>query len=209
MIRRPPRSTLFPYTTLFRSRRQERLPGGDPGDGDRVDRIGLALPGAGLPLPGGHQRRHLHHRRAGGDQGHGAAQPKLAEPSIPTRTTACSATRSARTVNRAGSLATCRTVTTRPAESITATASVSLWLSIPTNTRASAATSTAAGQSASTSRDHAGVPTPLSSVSCPDWNRRREAPTQRSLSPRAGQQKVEPSRRRRGPRRCRGEAHPT
>src|SRR3712207_8586807 len=25
MIRRPPRSTLFPYTTLFRSRRQRRL----------------------------------------------------------------------------------------------------------------------------------------------------------------------------------------
>src|SRR3712207_8741766 len=26
MIRRPPRSTLFPYTTLFRSRRGEQLP---------------------------------------------------------------------------------------------------------------------------------------------------------------------------------------
>src|SRR3712207_8834378 len=33
MIRRPPRSTLFPYTTLFRSDHLERLarqPGGDP-----------------------------------------------------------------------------------------------------------------------------------------------------------------------------------
>src|SRR2546425_4395944 len=31
MIRRPPRSTLFPYTTLFRSLRvPERLTGGDP-----------------------------------------------------------------------------------------------------------------------------------------------------------------------------------
>src|ERR1043165_10181524 len=30
MIRRPPRSTLFPYTTLFRSRRdRHRWPGGD------------------------------------------------------------------------------------------------------------------------------------------------------------------------------------
>src|SRR5258708_13477518 len=29
MIRRPPRSTLFPYTTLFRSEREDRLP--DPG----------------------------------------------------------------------------------------------------------------------------------------------------------------------------------
>src|SRR5689334_24098383 len=28
MIRRPPRSTLFPYTTLFRSHRRERGPGG-------------------------------------------------------------------------------------------------------------------------------------------------------------------------------------
>src|SRR2546430_12931712 len=36
MIRRPPRSTLFPYTTLFRSQRQaERFPG-SPGGGGRV-----------------------------------------------------------------------------------------------------------------------------------------------------------------------------
>src|SRR5687768_18007016 len=28
MIRRPPRSTLFPYTTLFRSRYDPRVPGG-------------------------------------------------------------------------------------------------------------------------------------------------------------------------------------
>src|SRR3712207_8634555 len=28
MIRRPPRSTLFPYTTLFRSRRRDRRGGG-------------------------------------------------------------------------------------------------------------------------------------------------------------------------------------
>src|SRR2546430_12572315 len=38
MIRRPPRSTLFPYTTLFRS--QIRHVGGDPpGGGNVVDRI--------------------------------------------------------------------------------------------------------------------------------------------------------------------------
>src|SRR3712207_7708882 len=36
MIRRPPRSTLFPYTTLFRSRRQRRLGGGGEGR-DRLD----------------------------------------------------------------------------------------------------------------------------------------------------------------------------
>src|SRR2546427_9648395 len=32
MIRRPPRSTLFPYTTLFRSRRRARPPCEDPQD---------------------------------------------------------------------------------------------------------------------------------------------------------------------------------
>src|SRR3712207_7088771 len=57
MIRRPPRSTLFPYTTLFRSRggqrvaavaqlerlaERERQPGhgdGDPGDQPRAQRL--------------------------------------------------------------------------------------------------------------------------------------------------------------------------
>src|SRR5258705_2636963 len=38
MIRRPPRSTLFPYTTLFRSglfaREPQRLPRRDPGSAD-------------------------------------------------------------------------------------------------------------------------------------------------------------------------------
>src|SRR5215211_8893741 len=39
MIRRPPRSTLFPYTTLFRSPRRPRRradPRGRPGGGPRV-----------------------------------------------------------------------------------------------------------------------------------------------------------------------------
>src|SRR2546430_5722531 len=43
MIRRPPRSTLFPYTTLFRSGLGERIRGGQV-DLDRV-RAGLARPG--------------------------------------------------------------------------------------------------------------------------------------------------------------------
>src|SRR3712207_7340624 len=52
MIRRPPRSTLFPYTTLFRSRRvgaaapRRAAPGRDDGPGrplDRRDREGLRL----------------------------------------------------------------------------------------------------------------------------------------------------------------------
>src|SRR3712207_6852221 len=54
MIRRPPRSTLFPYTTLFRSQK------------DLVRRVQLgpadvALRGREVELPGGE----LHHRVAG------------------------------------------------------------------------------------------------------------------------------------------------
>src|SRR5260370_23570678 len=44
MIRRPPRSTLFPYTTLFRSQPRRRRPG-------------LAGRGPGLLLRGDRQRR--------------------------------------------------------------------------------------------------------------------------------------------------------
>src|SRR3712207_7919789 len=33
MIRRPPRSTLFPYTTLFRSKTGKVVPRGQPGEG--------------------------------------------------------------------------------------------------------------------------------------------------------------------------------
>src|SRR2546421_2127245 len=57
MIRRPPRSTLFPYTTLFRSR-----DGGEPDDGRRPRARGEA-PARGLrarrrvPVPGGPQPR--------------------------------------------------------------------------------------------------------------------------------------------------------
>src|SRR6266478_3225371 len=38
MIRRPPRSTLFPYTTLFRSRARLQRHGADPGAAQRTDR---------------------------------------------------------------------------------------------------------------------------------------------------------------------------
>src|SRR3712207_7174971 len=44
MIRRPPRSTLFPYTTLFRSQRcQRRVDVADP-QHDARERAGLARP---------------------------------------------------------------------------------------------------------------------------------------------------------------------
>src|SRR5256885_11300448 len=62
MIRRPPRSTLFPYTTLFRSRRQvdARLP----------ERADLVLRG---PLPARDDRSRMAHalarrRRRPGDE---------------------------------------------------------------------------------------------------------------------------------------------
>src|SRR5438309_4264223 len=47
MIRRPPRSTLFPYTTLFRS----------------IRATGFEVPGNGRERTG--QRHRIHHRRCG------------------------------------------------------------------------------------------------------------------------------------------------
>src|SRR5260370_23494280 len=44
MIRRPPRSTLFPYTTLFRSGRRSRGTRLRRKQGDARDRLQLALP---------------------------------------------------------------------------------------------------------------------------------------------------------------------
>src|SRR3712207_7413023 len=56
MIRRPPRSTLFPYTTLFRSRAARRpVRGQDPRQRARVHRQAVsALPARG---PGGARAR--------------------------------------------------------------------------------------------------------------------------------------------------------
>src|SRR2546430_13497970 len=57
MIRRPPRSTLFPYTTLFRSRQRARRPARRPA-GHRAEEaaahLEIDLHRAGL---GGHQVR--------------------------------------------------------------------------------------------------------------------------------------------------------
>src|SRR3989454_8098293 len=49
MIRRPPRSTLFPYTTLFRSHYGEQDPGETPGQSD--DRPGHAAPAGDAQRP--------------------------------------------------------------------------------------------------------------------------------------------------------------
>src|SRR3712207_7118906 len=60
MIRRPPRSTLFPYTTLFRSPVQGRgllLVGEGGGQGLGERRVGL--PGAGRLLPADRRLRRV------------------------------------------------------------------------------------------------------------------------------------------------------
>src|SRR5262245_63823586 len=46
MIRRPPRSTLFPYTTLFRSRRRARARAAPPRDARCARRSGTCRAGA-------------------------------------------------------------------------------------------------------------------------------------------------------------------
>src|SRR5258708_28667447 len=62
MIRRPPRSTLFPYTTLFRSRKLfgtdgiRGVAGVYPLDKKTVHAVGRAL-GRHLPLPPGESKR--------------------------------------------------------------------------------------------------------------------------------------------------------
>src|SRR5256885_10077979 len=58
MIRRPPRSTLFPYTTLFRSEVRGGLGGEDRGLGPPV---GLEVRVA-IEVIGGHGQQHRHLR---------------------------------------------------------------------------------------------------------------------------------------------------
>src|SRR2546426_3102650 len=61
MIRRPPRSTLFPYTTLFRSRRT----GGRAGRPDRLDaRGGRQRAGVEPGVEAGRRRRGPHQGQA-------------------------------------------------------------------------------------------------------------------------------------------------
>src|SRR2546426_10313769 len=84
MIRRPPRSTLFPYTTLFRSleRRAVDDPVGDrPAEQpvvrvDLPEAIGEAVLDLGgqLALPGGRR-----------DLGHGNGRPRLCSTAAPVR----------------------------------------------------------------------------------------------------------------------------
>src|SRR2546430_12664294 len=58
MIRRPPRSTLFPYTTLFRSRSVEKDGAGEEGARARHG----ASPGGAIRVAGDHQAKAGAHR---------------------------------------------------------------------------------------------------------------------------------------------------
>src|SRR4051794_41789091 len=57
MIRRPPRSTLFPYTTLFRSGRDHRDAAGHGLEGDQAERLvpGRTDDDVGGAEQGGHE----------------------------------------------------------------------------------------------------------------------------------------------------------
>src|SRR5690348_18265447 len=66
MLRRPPRSTLFPYTTLFRSPdARERVAGARPGPPVRPAAGSRAARRRGATVPGPARRRD--HRRRHGD----------------------------------------------------------------------------------------------------------------------------------------------
>src|SRR5437773_6569106 len=63
MIRRPPRSTLFPYTTLFRSRAWGSSRGRERGRGGRGARGAPAPPRGDRPSRGRRERRRPRGRR--------------------------------------------------------------------------------------------------------------------------------------------------
>src|SRR2546430_17501094 len=85
MIRRPPRSTLFPYTTLFRSRRREArqgapegglvAPPASPGHA-RLRRSGYRTP-AGAARAAARQAHGARSARVGGGGIHAARTPPL------------------------------------------------------------------------------------------------------------------------------------
>src|SRR5256885_13763452 len=99
MIRRPPRSTLFPYTTLFRSHggngcasihreKFKPLGGPDGGNGGRGGDVILEVDASSATLLDFHRRPV---RRAGhGRQGEGSNRPRAAAAalglSVPNRT---------------------------------------------------------------------------------------------------------------------------
>src|SRR3712207_7673771 len=69
MIRRPPRSTLFPYTTLFRSRYRPAEPQPEVLDARRLRRVrGVSCRGAAVEIEHEHLRRRVRQGRAREDR---------------------------------------------------------------------------------------------------------------------------------------------
>src|SRR5258708_33047615 len=82
MIRRPPRSTLFPYTTLFRSL-PRTLVARASGPAPAVPHVGLSAVHAGRRrADAGRDRHHLFHRGLPHDAAHGPALPGPAGPGV-------------------------------------------------------------------------------------------------------------------------------
>src|SRR3712207_7169695 len=63
MIRRPPRSTLFPYTTLFRSELLQALAGREPGGAD-PPLAAMRFAGGDFPLQAGDQELLVRDRKS-------------------------------------------------------------------------------------------------------------------------------------------------
>src|SRR3712207_9058168 len=82
MIRRPPRSTLFPYTTLFRSRvlQEGAAAAGVPRGASGPDGAGARVPDAVLPRRGDRRRGPGPHvlRRAAGGADHAQLRGRVA-----------------------------------------------------------------------------------------------------------------------------------
>src|SRR3712207_7378338 len=81
MIRRPPRSTLFPYTTLFRSRRDDRVVGSEDLSEPLHERQRLALV-AGVDVhlaTAGLRRRELDGVAQPLQHGHGRSEEHTSE----------------------------------------------------------------------------------------------------------------------------------
>src|SRR2546429_7282341 len=76
MIRRPPRSTLFPYTTLFRSRRPGRLRQELDGVARRTP-VGMGAPRLGSAVSGHHARRARQPRGARSEEHTSELQSRL------------------------------------------------------------------------------------------------------------------------------------
>src|SRR2546429_8555651 len=108
MIRRPPRSTLFPYTTLFRSNGARGWSGGAGGEGGKGkgDECGARVRRAAVVEGAGGSGRPLAQRatsaRAGGRAGSAVRAPPAPGAELPGRARAVRPARAAPGATRGG-----------------------------------------------------------------------------------------------------------